>query len=239
MRQQPSEISSGLVPYPALCCIENVTRHQQERLTENQQCSVLSMQELHEENRNALPNIFTDSIDILRLRGLQTRGLFLGCAEERKVRLLERAWDQGQNPLRLAKVQDCYAVSLASEVATLQLLSAYDMCVAAFALLKATSHCCCEWLSKCMADIHPSLCRWQKAFSDGSAPCRIPSSPASCSGHSCASGTATASQRASRSCTTSSSRQAASLPSPRPTAPLNSVVLLSSDCSPIWPSVVG
>ena len=86
------------------------------------------MQELHEENRNALPNIFTDSIDILRLRGLQTRGLFLGCAEERKVRLLERAWDQGQNPLRLAKVQDCYAVSLASEAATLQLLSAYDMC---------------------------------------------------------------------------------------------------------------
>ena len=70
------------------------------------------LQELHEENNGELPAVLTESINVLRRRGLEAKGLFTGCTEGRKVHLLERAWDQGHNPLKVAKIQDCYAVSL-------------------------------------------------------------------------------------------------------------------------------
>lgn len=71
----------------------------------------VGVQDVFAENSGEAPAVLTESLAVLRIRGLQARGLFLGHADERKVRLLERAWDQGQNPLRLAHVTDCHAVS--------------------------------------------------------------------------------------------------------------------------------
>ena len=69
-------------------------------------------QELHDENHGELPSVLKESVEVLRQRGLDVRGLFSGCAEHRKVQLLIKAWNQGHNPLRLANIADCYAVSL-------------------------------------------------------------------------------------------------------------------------------
>lgn len=70
-----------------------------------------TLQELHEESKGEPPIFLKESIQVLRQRGLQDESLFSGCAEGRKVQLLIRAWDQGHNPLRVAKIQDCHAVS--------------------------------------------------------------------------------------------------------------------------------
>lgn len=69
-----------------------------------------SVQALQDENNEDVPALFRESMAVLRQQGLQTRGLFQTKADPRKVQLLERAWDQGRNPLQLAHVQDVVAV---------------------------------------------------------------------------------------------------------------------------------
>ena len=65
---------------------------------------------MYKDNHDSLPEVFTESIEILRQRGLTCKGLFCGRCEGRKAKLLEKAWDMGRNPLKAASFTDCYAV---------------------------------------------------------------------------------------------------------------------------------
>jgi len=65
---------------------------------------------VHKENHNQLPDVLTESIDILRQRGMNSQGLFSRRSQGRKAKLLEKAWDMGRNPLKAASFTDCYAV---------------------------------------------------------------------------------------------------------------------------------
>ena len=78
------------------------------------------LQDVYKDNHGNLPEVFTESIEILRQRGLSCKGLFCGRCEGRKAKLLEKAWDMGRNPLKAASFTDCYAVRSEASLAPLK-----------------------------------------------------------------------------------------------------------------------
>ena len=67
----------------------------------------------------ALPVLFQRTLGLLSQQAFGTDDLFFKESDTRKVSLLRQAWDRGQDPLRLAGVSDCYAVSPAAACASI------------------------------------------------------------------------------------------------------------------------
>ena len=61
-----------------------------------------------------LPPLFQRTLVLLSQQAFGNSDLFAHESDTRKVALLRQAWDRGQDPLRMAGVSDCYAVSYAA-----------------------------------------------------------------------------------------------------------------------------
>ena len=60
--------------------------------------------------QEGVPDLYKDSIHFLARRALHVCGLFTTEGNREKIELMRHAWDQGHDPLKLARVEDPHAV---------------------------------------------------------------------------------------------------------------------------------